>query len=90
MARGDTVLVVKPPERCVRLGMVRRQRLGRTPRAARSSGEVGHGIVVVVLVLRVEAVLLAAERPGLVQQLPGGGAARDLRRLAVCWPFTLS
>lgn len=49
-----------------------------------SSGEVGRGFMLLLFEPRVEALLFAAERPGLVQQLAGGGAAR------LCWPFSLS
>ena len=48
----------------------------------RRGGLVGEGGVVVVVFGRVEALQLAAERPGLVEQLARGGAARDLLRLA--------
>ena len=40
--------------------------------------------MLLLFVVRIEALLLAAERPGLVEQLARGGAAR------LCWPFTLS
>jgi len=38
--------------------------------------------MLLLFMIRVEALPLAAERPGLVEQLARGGAARDLQRLA--------
>ncbi len=52
------------------------------PLRPRSSGQFGQDLVLLLLMIRVEALECAAERPGLVQQLPGGGAAGDLLRLA--------
>src|SRR4051794_19154064 len=69
MAKADTVLVVKPPGP--------RSLFGHW-----SSRQFGQGLVLLLLISRVEALLLAAERPGLVQQLPRGSAARHLLRLA--------
>src|SRR5437660_1072136 len=68
-----------PGRRPARTG--RRPLHGRTLCAARSRGEVGQDLAL-LLKSRVETLQLAAECPGLVQQLPGGGAARDLLRLA--------
>src|SRR5215210_5362835 len=74
MSVVDTVLFVKPPGR---------RSSGHLPRSSAPSGcEVGQGFVLLLLMLRVEALLLGAERPGLVQQLARGGAARHLERLA--------
>ena len=73
MSWVDTVLVVKSL-----VGEVD----GTCHAAAPPSGsEVGHGLVLLLLMLRVEALLLGAERPGLVQQL-ARGAAGHLQRLA--------
>ena len=62
MTKVDTVLAVKP------LG--RRSLPGR-----QSSREMGQGRVLLFMI-RFGALAFTAERPGLVEQLPGGGAAR--------------
>src|SRR5262245_5207319 len=48
----------------------------------RSSGQRGQGLVLLLFLIQVEALEFAAERPGLVEQLPRGGAARHLLGLA--------
>src|SRR3954451_11225210 len=69
MRQVDTVLVVKPPE-------------PQSLPGQRSSRELGPGVVLLLFMIRVEALQLAAERPGLVEEFARGGAARDFLRFS--------
>src|SRR5215213_2634634 len=57
------------------------QGMGRAA-APPSGGEIRQGPVLLLLMIRVEALLLGAERPGEVEQFPRGGTACDFHRLA--------